>query len=67
MTFLQSFVFTIVNFFMIWILTLSWYWYQGYENKLKKSIEYTVYITVFFSIYSYLFNAAWERNIRMNI
>lgn len=56
----ETIVFVIVDTILVYIFTWIWFKYiKKTKYAFRDSLEYTVYITVIFMIYYYIFHYYW--------
>ena len=61
---LKTIVFFVFDLVVIFLATLIWNWYQGYSNILEKSLKFTLYLTIIFTFYYYIFECLWRKNMK---
>jgi len=62
---LKTIVFFVFDLFVIFLSTLIWNWYQGYDDILEQSLKFTIYLTILFTIYYYIFEWLWSKNMKI--
>ena len=61
---LKTIVFFVFDLVVIFLGTLVWNWYHGVDDVIEKSAKFTVYISIIFTFYYYIFEWLWRHNMK---
>lgn len=54
----------VFDVFVFFTFTFIWNWYHGVPDVFMKSAVFSVYLAIIFFIYRFIFNIAWNKNLK---
>ena len=63
MSFLKNLVIIFFDIIVFFLAILIWNWYYNVPNKFMKAIFFTIYLSIIFFIYKFLFEWAWNKRM----
>lgn len=56
----KTIIFSLLDTIIVLIATMFWFWWNNVKTPVHDSIKYTIYITLIFMIYYYIFDIEWK-------